>query len=522
MGYFPFFVDIEGKNGLIVGGGSVAVHKIRKLLPFRPKLKVVSPALLPELIEIAQNSEILLIQREFQEEDLQDVTFVIASSENRSLNAQISCLCHKEGILVNVVDNKEECSFLFPALVHQGDLTIGVTTAGASPEVAATIKNEVAAMMPANIEEILDYLAALRPLVKETIHDSKIRAQFLKEMANCCMESGGVFSEKETKRRLDALIQRTEKSASISPKQEICGETPTDIDTSKNKIEKNIRSEELAGINTSRNEIEKNNEIVTVAGINTSKNEIEKNNGSVTLVGAGCGSYELITLKGLRAIRYAQVIVYDDLIDKRLLDFAAESCECIYVGKRSGRHSMCQEEINALLLQKAKEGKRVVRLKGGDPFVFGRGGEEIHALNREHIPTAYIPGITAALAVPAFAGIPVTYREISRSVHIITGHTSATDSTLPENFAHFARLDGTLVFLMGLANLAQIAQALIKYGKNPQTPAAVIHGNLDNTVEIIKGTLFNIVEKVQQTSIKMPAVIVVGETAKILMHDTER
>ena len=517
MGYFPFFVDIEGKNGLIVGGGSVAVHKIRKLLPFRPKLKVVSPALLPELIEIAQNSEILLIQREFQEEDLQDVTFVIASSENRSLNARISCLCHKEGILVNVVDNKEECSFLFPALVHQGDLTIGVTTAGASPEVAATIKNEVAAMMPANIEEILDYLAALRPLVKETIHDSKIRAQFLKEMANCCMESGGVFSEKETKRRLDALIQRTEKSASISPKQEICGETPTDIDTSKN-------------------EIEKNNGIVTVAGINTSKNEIEKNNGSVTLVGAGCGSYELITLKGLRAIRYAQVIVYDDLIDKRLLDFAAESlairrsscefaaesCECIYVGKRSGRHSMCQEEINALLLQKAKEGKRVVRLKGGDPFVFGRGGEEIHALNREHIPTAYIPGITAALAVPAFAGIPVTYREISRSVHIITGHTSATDSTLPENFAHFARLDGTLVFLMGLANLAQIAQALIKYGKNPQTPAAVIHGNLDNTVEIIKGTLFNIVEKVQQTSIKTPAVIVVGETAKILMHDTER
>lgn len=503
MGYFPFFVDIEGKNGLIVGGGAVAVHKIRKLLPFRPKLKVVSPALLPELIEIAQNSEILLIQREFQEEDLQDVSFVIASSENRNVNAQISCLCHKEGILVNVVDNKEECSFLFPALVHQGDLTIGVTTAGASPEVAAAIKNEVAAMMPANIEEILDYLAALRPLVKETIHDSKIRAQFLKEMANCCMESGGVFSEKETKRRLDALIQKTEKSASISPKQEICGETPMNIDTSKNKIEKNIRSEEFAGINTSRN-------------------EIEKNKGSVTLVGAGCGSYELITLKGLRAIRYAQVIVYDDLIDKRLLDFAAESCECIYVGKRSGRHSMCQEEINALLLQKAKEGKRVVRLKGGDPFVFGRGGEEIHALNREHIPTAYIPGITAALAVPAFAGIPVTYREISRSVHIITGHTSATDSTLPENFAHFARLDGTLVFLMGLANLAQIAQALIKYGKNPRTPAAVIHGNLDNTVEIIKGSLFNIVEKVQQTSIKTPAVIVVGETAKILMHDTER
>ncbi len=522
MGYFPFFVDIEGKNGLIVGGGAVAVHKIRKLLPFSPKLKVVSPALLPELIEIAQTSEILLIQREFQEEDLQDVSFVIASSENRNVNAQISCLCHKEGILVNVVDNKEECSFLFPALVHQGDLTIGVTTAGASPEVAAAIKNEVAAMMPANIEEILDYLAALRPLVKETIHDSKIRAQFLKEMANCCMESGGVFSEKETKRRLDALIQKTEKSASISPKQEICGETPMNIDTSKNKIEKNIRSEEFAGINTSRNEIEKNNGIVTVAGINTSKNEIEKNNGSVTLVGAGCGSYELITLKGLRAIRYAQVIVYDDLIDKRLLDFAAESCECIYVGKRSGRHSMCQEEINALLLQKAKEGKRVVRLKGGDPFVFGRGGEEIHALNREHIPTAYIPGITAALAVPAFAGIPVTYREISRSVHIITGHTSATDSTLPENFAHFARLDGTLVFLMGLANLAQIAQALIKYGKNPRTPAAVIHGNLDNTVEIIKGTLLNIVEKVQQTSIKTPAVIVVGETAKILMHDTER
>lgn len=454
MGYFPFFVDIEGKNGLIVGGGTVALHKIRKLLPFRPKLKVVSPALLPEIIEIAQNSEILLIQREFREEDLQDVFFVIASSGNSSVNAQISRLCRKIGILVNVVDDKEECGFLFPALVHQGNLTIGVTTAGASPEVAAAIKNEIATIIPANIDEILDYLAALRSLAKERIHDSKIRAQFLKEMANCCMENGGIFNEEETKQRLDALIRKT-----------------------------------------------------------------EKNKGSVTLVGAGCGSYELITLKGLYAIRYAQVIVYDDLIDKRLLDFAAESCECIYVGKRSGRHSMCQEEINALLLQKANEGKSVVRLKGGDPFVFGRGGEEIHALKREHIPTAYIPGITAALAIPAFAGIPVTYREISRSVHIITGHTSATDSTLPENFAHFAKLDGTLVFLMGLANLSQIAQALIKYGKNPQTPVAVIHGHFDNTIEIKKGTLLNIAEKVQQTPIKTPAVIVVGETAGILMHD---
>lgn len=500
MGYFPFFVDIEGKNGLIVGGGAVAVHKIRKLLPFRPKLKVISPTILPELIEIAQNSEILLIQREFQEEDLQDVFFVIISSENRSVNAQISCLCHNKGILVNVVDNKEECNFLFPALFHQGDLTISVTTAGASPEVAAAIKNEVAAMIPANIEEILDYLAALRPLAKKTLRDSKIRAQFLKEMANCCMANGGIFNEKETKQKLDTFIRKTEKSTSILPKRDICGEMPADL-------------------GASMDEIQKNTESITLADLGANRNEVQKNTGSVTLAGAGCGSYELITLKGLRAIRYAQVIIYDDLIDKRLLDFAAESCECIYVGKRSGRHSMNQEEINALLLQKANEGKRVVRLKGGDPFVFGRGGEEIHALNREHIPTTYIPGITAAVAVPAFAGIPVTYREISRSVHIITGHTSTTDSLLAEDFSHFAKLDGTLVFLMGMANLSQIAQALIKYGKSPQTPVAVVHGNLDNTVEMIKGTLVNIVGKVQKTPIKTPAVIVVGETAGMELYN---
>lgn len=500
MGYFPFFVDIEGKRGLIVGGGTVALHKIRKLLPFGPILKVVSPAILPELLEMVQNNEILFRQREFQENDLQDVFFVIASCDNPNVNAQVSHLCHKRGILVNVADNKEECSFLFPALVHQGALTIGVTTAGASPEVAAAIKNEVAASIPANMEEILEYLAALRLLAKEKICDSKIRAQFLKEMARFCMENGTIFDEKETKQKLAAFIQKTEEIFEQQRKLEKSNlKRQREWDSDSILQKQGFGYEGLASADCGEDNQHKK---VRIAG-------------SVTLVGAGCGSYELITLKGLRVIRYAQVIIYDDLIDKRLLDFAAESCECIYVGKRSGKHSMNQNQINNLLLQKAKEGKRIVRLKGGDPFVFGRGGEEINFLNSKQIATVYIPGISAAIAVPAFARIPVTYREVSRSVHIITGHTTATDSTLPEHIALLAKLNGTLVFLMGLENLAQITQTLIKYGKSPNTPAAVIHGNFDNTADSIRGILSDIAEKVQQSKIIAPAVIVVGETVGI-------
>lgn len=242
------------------------------------------------------------------------------------------------------------------------------------------------------------------------------------------------------------------------------------------------------------------------------------NLGKVYLVGAGCGDYDLITLRGKSLLEKCDVVVYDSLIDSRLLDFAPDNAEKICAGKRAGHHSEKQENINNLLVQKAREGKTVVRLKGGDPFVFGRGGEEIIALKENNIPYSVVPGISSAIAVPELAGIPVTHRKLSRSVHIITGHTA--EEMLPENLSRYARLDGTLVFLMGLNNIDKISESLIKSGKNENTPAAVISNGASKNQQIVRSTLKDIADKAKQNNIKSPAIIVVGETAQFDFKET--
>lgn len=242
------------------------------------------------------------------------------------------------------------------------------------------------------------------------------------------------------------------------------------------------------------------------------------NLGKVYLVGAGCGDYDLITLRGKTLVEKCDVVVYDSLIDSRLLDFAPSNAEKICVGKRAGHHSEKQENINKLLVQKAKEGKTVVRLKGGDPFVFGRGGEEVIALKENNIQFSVVPGISSAIAVPELAGIPATHRKLSRSVHIITGHTA--DDMLPENLNRYARLDGTLIFLMGLNNIEKISKNLIDSGKNENTPAAVISDGASKNQKIVRSTLKDIADKVKQDDIKSPAIIVVGETAEFDFQET--
>lgn len=240
------------------------------------------------------------------------------------------------------------------------------------------------------------------------------------------------------------------------------------------------------------------------------------------LVGAGCGSYELITLKGLSEIRRAEVIVYDDLIDEHLLEFAQESCELIYAGKRSGRHSKAQEEINELLVAKALEGKYIVRLKGGDPYVFGRGGEEALALKAHGIPVHEVPGVTSGIGLCGMAGIPVTHRGASRGFHVITGHTA--DNLSPEveeiRWKSYAKLDETFVFLMGLKSIDMITEKLMRYGKLSDTPVAVIHGeNTDGTYVKLVGTLSDIAAKVKEVDFPSPAIIVVGEVASLELTD---
>ena len=235
--------------------------------------------------------------------------------------------------------------------------------------------------------------------------------------------------------------------------------------------------------------------------------------GRVYLVGAGCGPMDLITLRGLRLLQGCDVVVYDDLIDPGLLSAAPSQAERLYVGKRRGRHSASQEEISKLLVQKAREGKQVVRLKGGDPFVFGRGGEECLALQEAGISFEVVPGVSSAIAVPALAGIPATHRGVSQGVHIVTAHTADAGDGLPANLSRLVRLEGTLVFLMGLRQLPKLAERLMEEGLPEDTPSAVVSGGGAARPAAVRAPLSRLARAAQAAGVSPPAVIVVGGTA---------
>ncbi|OLB39714.1 MAG: uroporphyrinogen-III C-methyltransferase [Ktedonobacter sp. 13_2_20CM_53_11] len=233
------------------------------------------------------------------------------------------------------------------------------------------------------------------------------------------------------------------------------------------------------------------------------------------MVGAGPGDPELITLKGLNCLRAADVVVYDRLVSPLLLEEASSQARRVFVGKGPGCHSMKQEEINALLIKYAQQGHLVVRLKGGDPFVFGRGGEEALALADAGIPFEIVPGVSSAIAVPAYAGIPVTHRDLASSVTIVTGHQQHTNTPAAVNWEQLAKLEGTLVIMMGVETLGQISQRLLAGGLSPATPAAVIQQGTVPQQKVVTGTIENILERATAARIKSPAVIVIGAVVNL-------
>ena len=242
----------------------------------------------------------------------------------------------------------------------------------------------------------------------------------------------------------------------------------------------------------------------------------------VYLIGAGTGDSSLITVKGAEILKKCTTLIYDRLVSLELLMYVNPLCKIIYVGKEMGNHSVKQDEINRILVEEAERGGIVVRLKGGDPFVFSRGGEEVEALIENNIPYEVISGVTSAVAVPASVGIPVTHRAMSRSFHVITGHTADNVSSTSDNFKTLAKLEGTLVFLMGVSNLLKIVENLIKKGKSPATPVAVISNGNTSAQKSVRGTLGDIVKKVSQANITAPAVIVIGDVAGLHLTTEEK
>lgn len=442
MSCFPFFVEIGGKEGLVIGGGEVALRKIKKLLTFGPSIRIVAPVILPEILSM---NGVTAEQRAFVSSDLDHhPAFVITATDDPALNRSVASLCQKKNIPVNVADDEGACGFLFPALIQKGDLTIGITTNGASPTASRFYRQQIEAMLPDNTETILSYLRESRGTIKKKISSTRQRSRVIREVAM------------ETLRRECPLTA----------------------------AEEDMIIEKSDGM------------------------------GSVALVGAGCGKADLITLRGLRMLQNCTAVVYDALIDEALLNYVPHDAVRIPMGKRAGKHSATQEEISRELVSLAKQGHRVVRLKGGDPYLFGRGGEEMIALREAGIPCCEVPGIPSPIGIPAEYGIPVTHRMVSRSLHIITSHTADTNG-LPEHMEEYAKVEGTLVFLMGLSKLELIADTLIRYGKAADTPCAVLSGGNAPNPACIRGNLRTIADLVRQQGATAPAIIVVGDVTQM-------
>ena len=434
MPHFPMFVDLKDKPILIVGGGAVALRKLKKLAPYCGIPRVVAPEILPEISELAETE-----LRPFREADLEPrPALVIAATNDEVINREVAQLCKSKNIPVNLADSPEDCTFLFPALVNRGEFSAGICTGGASPTAAVYFKERLEEQVPDDLEEILDWLAARRMELKKSVPDQTRRAGIFRRMFDAAMAQGRPLTEAEAARCMEAPL------------------------------------------------------------------------GRVDLVGAGCGKADLITVRGLKLLQQCQAVVYDDLIDPALLDAAPEGAQRIYMGKRRGAHSASQEDISRTLIDLARAGLRVVRLKGGDPYLFGRGGEEMLALKEAGISCAEVPGIPSPIGIPAEAGIPVTHRGLSRGLHIVTAHTK---DGLTAELPRLAALEGTLVFLMGLAQAEGITAGLLTAGKAGDTPAAVISGGNSPNPACVRTVLADLPQAAKK--VQPPAVILVGETAAL-------
>lgn len=439
MPYFPMFVDLKDQTVLIAGGGKVALRKLQKLAPFGPSPTVIAPDILPELAALAG---VKFYRRAFRPSDLRPrPALVIAATDDREVNRRISDLCRKRRIPVNVADDPALCSFVFPALIQEGDFSAGITTGGASPAASAYFKERLSELLPEHLAEILSWLRVSRQTLQTSIPEQTERAAVFRRLFEACMEKGAPLTKEELKKNTGTAT------------------------------------------------------------------------GSVALVGAGCGRADLITLRGLKLLRQCQAVVYDDLIDTALLNETPESAERIYMGKRSGSHAAPQSEIIQKLIELARSGLQVVRLKGGDPYLFGRGGEEMLALKNAGVPCEEVPGIPSAIGIPAEVGIPVTHRGVSRSLHIVTAHTADTPDSLPGDLDTLAKLSGTLVFLMGLKQLPRITARLMAAGRNSDTPAAVISGGNSPDPAFVRAPLSRLAEAAKNAGVTAPAVILIGDVA---------
>ncbi len=446
MEFLPLFHNLRGSWVLVVGGGEIALRKSRLLAEAGALLRVVAPDIEEQLRELVERSGGELILRGYSESDLDGCVLVIAATDDESLNAQVSQDARQRCVPVNVVDAPALCTVIFPAIVDRSPLVIAVSSGGDAPVLARLIRAKLETWIPSTYGQLAGLAARFRHQVKGLFPDVQRRRAFWEDV-----------------------------------------------------FQGPIADRQLAGQGSEAERLL----IAKIAG------DAPKAQGEVYLVGAGPGDPDLLTFRALRLMQQADVVLYDRLVAPAILDLCRRDAERVYVGKRRAEHALPQDQINQQLVALAKEGKRVVRLKGGDPFIFGRGGEEIEELASHGIPFQVVPGITAASGCAAYAGIPLTHRDYAQSVRFITGHLKDGTSNLPwDDLVSPAQ---TLVFYMGLIGLPIICEQLIKHGRSADTPAALIQQGTTSSQRVFTGTLANLSQLVAEHEVHAPTLVIVGE-----------
>jgi uroporphyrin-III C-methyltransferase/precorrin-2 dehydrogenase/sirohydrochlorin ferrochelatase len=449
--YLPIFADLKQRPVLVVGGGDVAARKVSLLQRAGAEIRIVAQSLSPELEQQRQQGRVLWLGKTFDPQQLDDVFLAIAATDDNALNAAVFAEADKRRVLANVVDDQPRCSFIFPSIIDRSPLVVAVSSSGQAPVLARLLREKLEALLPASLGQMAQVAGRWRGQVKQRLASIGERRRFWENTF------GGRFA---------TLVAN--------------GQTAQ----AERQLEQDLHRFATGD---------------------------EGTQGEIALVGAGPGDVGLLTLRGLQVMQQADVVLYDHLVSGEILDLVRRDAERICVGKRAGAHSVIQEETNRLLVELAQQGKRVVRLKGGDPFIFGRGGEELQVAAAAGIPFQVVPGVTAAAGATAYAGIPLTHRDHAQSVTFITGHCRPDGDGL--DWADLARARQTLAIYMGTMKAADISQRLIAHGRDASTPVAVISRGTRADQQVQIGTLEQLEYLAQRAP--LPALLVIGEVVEL-------
>jgi len=447
--YLPLFVKLTDKPVLIVGGGSVALRKAGTLLSAGAKLTVVAPAFATEFVQWQREGNAELIEGYFSPGLLDGKLLVIAATDNDEVNASVFDAATARNMLVNTVDDQPKCGFIFPSIIDRSPILIAISSFGTAPVLARRLREKLEALLPQHLGPLAELVGRFRDRVKAKIKGFAARRQFWEQVFD-----SDVVRDVQAN-QLQSAAQRLEQLL----------EKP------------------------------------------------QRQSGEVYVVGAGPGDPELLTLKALQLMQQADVVVYDYLVSPQIMELVRRDAEKICVGKKAGAHSVPQQDTNQLLIDLALAGKKVCRLKGGDPFIFGRGGEEIQALLPHRIAFQVVPGVTAAAGCAAYAGIPLTHRDYAQSVQFITGHCRS-DGSEPD-WASMQSANQTLVIYMGLMKSAHIQQQLISAGRSADTPVAIVENGSRSDQRVVTGSLQQLAMLIEQHQLQSPALLIIGDVVKL-------